>query len=102
MSKSKRVLHWVLAVFMILGGIVYFPSVSSVLCLLFVVLAAPIKPLQRFWEYQVKLRGAAKILLMMVLFIAAVMTAPTDAVPAGPSANIQQQEIVCFSFFYCT
>lgn len=92
MSKSKRVLRWVLTVFMILGGIVYFPSVSSVLCLLFAALAAPIKPLQRFLEYQVKLRGAAKVLVMVALFIGAVMTAPTDAVPAGPSANIQQQE----------
>ena len=92
MSKSKRVLRWVLTVFMILAGIVYFPSVSSVLCLLFAVLAAPIKPLQRFWEYQVKLRGAAKVLLMVVLFIAAVMTAPTDTVPEGPSANVQQKE----------
>lgn len=92
MSKSKRVLRWVLTVFMVLGGIVYFPSVSSVLCLFFAVLAAPIKPLQRFWEYQVKLRGAAKVLIMVALFIGAVVTAPTDTVPEGPSTNVQQQE----------
>lgn len=92
MSKSKRVLRWVLTVFMVCAGIVYFPSVSSVLCLLFAVLAAPIKPLQRFWEYQVKLRGAAKVLIMVALFIGAVVTAPTDTVPEGPSANVQQQE----------
>ena len=92
MSKSKRVLRWVLTVFMVFGGIAYFPSVSSVLCWLFAVLAAPIKPLQRFWEYQVKLRGAAKVLIMVALFIGAVMTAPTNTVPVGPSANVQQQE----------
>lgn len=92
MSKSKRVLRWVLTVLMVCAGIGYFPSVSSVLCFLFAVLAAPIKPLQRFWEYQVKLRGAAKVLIMVALFIGAVMTAPTDTVPAGPSANVQQQE----------
>lgn len=92
MSKSKRVLRWVLTVFMVFGGIAYFPSVSSVLCWLFAVLAAPIKPLQRFWEYQVKLRGAAKVLIMVALFIGAVVTAPTDTVPEGPSANVQQQE----------
>lgn len=92
MSKSKRVLRWVLTVLMVCAGIGYFPSVSSVLCFLFAVLAAPIKPLQRFWEYQVKLRGAAKVLIMVALFIGAVMTAPTDTVPVGPSANVQQQE----------
>lgn len=92
MSKSKRVLRWVLTVFMVVGGIAYFPSVASILFWLFAVLAAPIKPLQRFWEYQVKLRGAAKVLIMVALFIGAVVTAPTDTVPEGPSANVQQQE----------
>lgn len=92
MSKFKRVLRWGLTVFMVCAGIVYFPSFSSLLCFLFAVLAAPIKPLQRFWEYQVKLRGAAKVLIMVALFVGAVMTAPTDTVPAGPSANVQQQE----------
>lgn len=92
MRKLQRVLRWVLTVLMVCAGIGYFPSVSSVLCFLFAVLAAPIKPLQRFWEYQVKLRGAAKVLIMVALFIGAVMTAPTDTVPVGPSANVQQQE----------
>lgn len=91
MSKSKRILRWVLTALMVCAGIGYFPSVSSVLCFLFAVLAAPIKPLQRFWEYQVKLRGAAKVLIMVVLFLGAVMTAPTNTVPEGPSTNVQQQ-----------
>lgn len=92
MSKSKRVLRWVLTVFMLISGFVFFPSLASVLCFLFAVLAAPIKSLQRFWEYQVKLRGAAKVLIMVALFVGAVMTAPTNTVPEGPSANVQQQE----------
>ncbi|HJB14288.1 MAG TPA: hypothetical protein H9787_11355 [Candidatus Oscillibacter excrementigallinarum] len=92
MRKLQRVLRWVLTIFMLISGFVFFPSLASVLCWLFAVLAAPIKPLQRFWEYQVKLRGAAKVLIMVALFIGAVMTAPTDTVPVGPSANVQQQE----------
>lgn len=92
MRKLQRVLRWVLTIFMLISGFVFFPSLASVLCWLFAVLAAPIKSLQRFWEYQVKLRGAAKVLIMVALFIGAVMTAPTDTVPVGPSANVQQQE----------
>ena len=60
MTKFKRGLRWVLTIFMVVGGVAYFLSVASILFWLFAVLAAPIKPLQRFWEYQVKLRGAAK------------------------------------------
>ena len=92
MRKIQRGLRWFLTIFMVVGGVVYFPSISSLLFWLFAVLAAPIKSLQRFWEYQVKLRGAAKVLIMVALFIGAVMTAPTDTVPVGPSANVQQQE----------
>ena len=92
MTKFKRGLRWFLTIFMVVGGVAYFPSVASILFWLFAVLAAPIKPLQRFWEYQVKLRGAAKVLIMVALFIGAVMTAPTNTVPVGPSANVQQQE----------
>ena len=92
MRKIQRGLRWFLTIFMVVGGVVYFPSISSLLFWLFAVLAAPVKPLQRFWEYQVKLRGAAKVLIMVALFIGAVVTAPTDTVPEGPSANVQQQE----------
>ena len=92
MTKFKRGLRWFLTIFMVVGGVAYFPSVASILFWLFAVLSAPIKPLQRFWEYQVKLRGVAKVLIMVALFIGAVMTAPTNTVPVGPSANVQQQE----------
>lgn len=92
MTKFKRGLRWFLTIFMVVGGVAYFPSVASILFWLFAVLAAPIKPLQRFCEYQVKLRGAAKVLIMVALFIGAVVTAPTNTVPVGPSANVQQQE----------
>ena len=92
MTKFKRGLRWFLTIFMVVGGGAYFPSVASILFWLFAVLSAPIKPLQRFWEYQVKLRGVAKVLIMVALFIGAVMTAPTNTVPVGPSANVQQQE----------
>lgn len=92
MSKFKRVLRWGLTVFMVCAGIVYFPSFSSLLCFLFAVLAAPIKPLQRFWTYQVKLRGAAKVLIMAALFIGAVMTAPTDTLPEAPETHQDASE----------
>lgn len=70
MRKIQRGLRWFLTIFMVVGGVVYFPSISSLLFWLFAVLAAPVKPLQRFWEYQVKLRGAAKVLIMVALLSA--------------------------------
>ena len=93
MRKGANFLRWILTVFMVISAIVFFPSVSSVLCLLFAVLAAPVKALQRFWKYQVKLRGGGKALLMTALVIGAALTAPLEPAPQAPAEDDRQQEI---------
>lgn len=93
MRKGANFLRWILTVFMVISAIVFFPSVSSVLCLLFAVLAAPVKSLQRFWKYQVKLRGGGKALLMTALVIGAALTAPLEPAPQAPAEGDRQQEI---------
>ena len=93
MRKGANFLRWILTVFMVISAIVFFPSVSSVLCLLFAVLAAPVKSLQRFWKYQVKLRGGGKALLMTALVIGAALTAPLEPAPQAPAEDDRQQEI---------
>ena len=93
MRKGANFLRWILTVFMVISAIVFFPSVSSVLCLLFAVLAAPVKSLQRFWKYQVKLRGGGKALLMKALVIGAALTAPLEPAPQAPAEDDRQQEI---------
>ena len=93
MRKGANFLRWILTVFMVISAIVFFPSVSSVLCLLFAVLAASVKSLQRFWKYQVKLRGGGKALLMTALVIGAALTAPLEPAPQAPAEDDRQQEI---------
>lgn len=80
----KKTLMWVLAGFMCLSAIVYFPSLSSVIAVVFALIAAPIAPLQeRFSRHG--LRGWGKGLLLCALFAATAVTAPAQA-PSGAAS----------------
>ena len=73
----KRAIMWILTGFMGLSAIVFFPSVASVIMLAFAVMAAPIESWQELlsgWG----LRGWLKGLVLCAVFLASVMTVPTD------------------------
>ena len=46
----KKMFMWAAAIFMGLAAIVYFPSVTSVISIVFVLVALPVEKLQNFWE----------------------------------------------------
>lgn len=76
-KNKTSIIMWVLAGFMALSGIVYFPSVASVIMFAFAMVAAPIGPWQEFLS-GVGLRGWIKGVVLCAAFIGSIMTAPTS------------------------
>lgn len=60
-----------------LAAIVYFPSVTSVISIVFVLVALPVEKLQSFWEAH-GLRGGIKAAVLCLAFLGAVLAAPTS------------------------
>lgn len=77
MKKAKMIIMWVLSVFMVLVSLAYFPSITSIIALVFAVIAAPIGKLQEFLS-EAGLRGWIKGVVLCVAFIAAIAVAPTS------------------------
>ena len=80
MSKT---LLWITSVFMLLSGIVFFPSIASILMLLTGLFILPIKPLA---EFRKKLLPSKAIrgVLIAVLVVASILTAPTEDTVNNP------------------
>ena len=75
MKDIKKVLMWVLVVFMGLAAIIYFPSLCSIIAVIFVLIALPVAPLQDFFAAH-GLRGRGKAIILVVAFFATALTAP--------------------------
>ena len=73
----KKMFMWAAAIFMGLAAIVYFPSVTSVISIVFVLVALPVEKLQNFWEAH-GLRGGIKAVVLCLAFLGAVLAAPTS------------------------
>ena len=73
----KKMFMWAAAIFMGLAAIVYFPSVTSVISIVFVLVALPVEKLQNFWEAH-GLRGGIKAAVLCLAFLGAVLAAPTS------------------------
>lgn len=71
----KKILMWLLIIFMAIAVLAYFPSITSIIALIFVIIALPIKPLQDFWAAH-GLQGKVKVILLCVIFLATALTAP--------------------------
>lgn len=76
MELLKKILMWILTVFMALVGVSYFPSLSTIIAFAFVIIAIPIEPIQDFW-FMHDIDGWKKGALLTVLFIAAVALSPS-------------------------
>ena len=73
---ASTVALWALTVFMFASGIVFIPSVASVIMILFAAVTAPDKRVQEFWRSK-GLTKPLKIVFLLVLFALSVYLAPT-------------------------
>lgn len=89
MKKNKKnILLWVLTGFMAISALVYFPSIASIIMLLFSFISAPIKQVQDFWKSK-KLFGITKGVLLVVLFFVSIGLAPSKIEDVDTSDNPQ-------------
>lgn len=77
MGKIKNILLWILSIFLLLGAIVYFPSVSSILFVIGALLSFPINPLRKYID-SIGIRGRTKGIIIAILFIVGAIIAPTQ------------------------
>ena len=84
-GKLSTVLWWILTVVSLCGAIAEFPSLASVLLLVFAGIALPVKQLQKFWKSH-KMSGKPKGILLIILFAAGIALAPP------PEINISIQQ----------
>ncbi len=97
-SKKKHILMWALTIFMGITVIAFFPSISSIIALIFVAIAAPIGPLQKFLSER-GLRGFTKGAVLCVAFVGTMLTVPTNSTSTAdtptrgtlPSAAVTQE-----------
>jgi len=86
MKNRKTITMWVLSVFMALVSLAYFPSITSALAILFVVIALPVKPLQEFLTSN-GLRGWIKAVVLCAVFLGAIMVTPNRGTMERPPAQ---------------
>lgn len=84
--KKRPILVWVLTIFMGLSALAFFPSICSIIALIFVVIAMPIGPLQEFFSEH-GLRGFAKGAVLCAAFVGTMMTAPTNSKPTADNTT---------------
>lgn len=99
-KNTKNIFLWVLTGFMAISALVYFPSIASIIMLLFSFISAPIKQIQDFWRSK-KLSGITKGILLTVLFFVSIGLVPstkddvdTSDNPQNISANAPQRNSV--------
>lgn len=77
MKGVKKFLSWFFTIFMGLFAVSFFPSISSIIAIIFVLISAPIAPLQDFLSAH-RIRGKGKVALLFVIFYATFITAPNQ------------------------
>ena len=86
MKKLLPVLRWVLTAFAVLIAIVFLPSVTSALLLLFALLTAPLPCLTGLWARRLRIRTPFRACAAAALFLAALVFSP----PAPASHTAQR------------
>lgn len=89
---TGKIILWILTVFMFLSALVFFPSVASIIMLVFCAFAIPIPKVQEFWR-GLGLNKILKTALLCVLFIVSVLAAPTDNINQDNGSNVTDQQI---------
>lgn len=91
-QKAKTILLWIAAVFMVIAGIIYFPSVASIIFVIAGIAVAPIPKINSMLA-SVGIQSWKKALVIGLLFVAACVLAPSintsasTAHPEGASIN---------------
>lgn len=84
----KNKIMWALTVFMGLSCIVFFPSIASIIMLIFAVIAVPIAPWQEFL-HGVGLRGWLKGVVLCTAFVGAIIVIPPNETADVPAPSEQ-------------
>lgn len=91
-SKFGNIAMWVISVFMAVASISYFPSVASVLMLLFVAISVPIGPIKEFWLSH-GINGGKKAAILVLLFLVSSAitpsTKPDNALSDDSTKNVE-------------
>ena len=75
MGKVKKIVQWVLVAILAIFASVWFPSMSSFLFLVGLVLVLPVKQVEQVLE-KFKLKFAVRIVIAVILFVIAGVNAP--------------------------
>ena len=89
----KKIIFWVLFVFMVSGAAIFFPSIGSLLLLLGGIVILPLDA----WQHElalVRVRGKLKTSLFIVLLFAGVMLTPEQGIEVAPSADMVSSAFV--------
>ncbi len=74
-----KVISWIVSVFMLLSGIVFLPSIASILMILTGLFLLPVKPLKKIKKKYIPSK-AIRGIIIAALVIASFITVPTDDV----------------------
>lgn len=91
-KDTTKILLWVLTGFMLLSALVFFPSVASILMLVFCAFSIPVSQVQDLWK-KLGLNKILRTALLCVLFVASFLTAPTDSRNLNADPNTTGQQI---------
>ena len=92
-GNFRKYLPWLFAAFLILCGLVYFPSWASVIFLLAAALAMPVSQIREFLKIR-GLYGVRKGALVFSIFIAGVLTAPASVSSPTPDTLSATHDIL--------
>lgn len=85
-EKAKRIAQWIIAAFLVIGALVYFPSITSVIFVIAAVAAAPIPKLRALLA-SVGVRGWKLGLIAALLFVGGCVLAPVSESTAPPTSS---------------
>ncbi|MGI6030353.1 MAG: Ltp family lipoprotein [Eubacteriales bacterium] len=93
LSTLSKILLWILSICVLLSAIPFFPSVTSILFLLFFAIALPVENAQNFWR-KIKISGISKAVLLVVLLVIGMASAPINKPTHNdPLANTNQSVV---------
>lgn len=91
MNKLLTIIRYVCAVFMILSGLIFMPSISSILFILAGILILPVKKLRELLKEKLKLSRPIKIIVVLALFIIGASILPTNSTSADDNIPVSTE-----------
>lgn len=79
MKKAKIIAMWMLSIFMALVSFAYFPSITSIIAIVFAIIAVPIEKWQEILS-GIGIRGWIKSAVLCVAFVVAIAISPAKKI----------------------